>query len=430
MKKWAFLTVAAAVALSGCGGSGGGDNGGGGGGGPVDNFAVNTALLNKPGLVQITYNTGQGRGTGATTAVLRQFAIFDSFGQINPLLPPEMFLQLDGFTSQNVDLNASMGGFSTNLNGRSFDTFRLNINSVIQDGSTFSGTGGAPLFQFDFPMRARSLPGRTTSMQVFLNDAMIVPDGSGGLDFDQTEFETVNFDPTEDQIVGFLSDYIAFDISNVSDKPTMLDSSDADWVAFSGDSIALAKAPSTAPDAFEVLVPLGPDPGALEGLWQTAPSFPTNAPGTYTLRQIDPRSLPATSRITSLQGTWRPWLNTDEPSQSPFVNPTEFVFIMFPQSQENGIVDLVCFTHSGGAVDEMYFGEANLNSNTFSCWPISQVDDGDASNEVAGTLGSYVYRSGIGSPVPADIRSGNFNFTSGSRPGSFPATGRFIVYRL
>jgi hypothetical protein len=430
LKKLAFFSVLAGIVLAGCGGSGGDDSGGVGT--PTDNFAVNTSLLNKPGLVTMTFNTGQGRGVSSVSAVVRQFALFDTLGGVfQPALEPQLTLGLDAYTSQGVDINVPMGGFSTNLNGRTLTDFAFNVKSITVDGQTTQGPGGNPLLSLSFDLFARASSGRSTSVQIFLDDAMFTDNGNGGFDFDQAMFESINYDPDLNSLVGYFSDYIAFDISNVANKPQMLDSTDADWVAFSGDFIALAKSPGsvTSPTPFEVLVPLNPDPGALEGTWHSAPSFPTNAPGAYTLKQLDPRNLPLELRIRSLDGTWKPWLDLDNPSQSPFTNPTDFVFITFPQSNDNGVQDLVMFSHTNGVVDAMYFGECNLNNGTFAAWPIDQVDDGDASNEINGTMGAYIYRGGIGSATSADIRSGTWTLTSPA-PSGFPGTGRFVVYRL
>lgn len=422
------------ILAAGCGGDGDNGGGGGGGGGGTVEASVNTGLLSKPALVNATYNTGQGRGVTTSIAVLRNFDMIDSFGVISKSLNPARRLDLGGYTSQTIDLSVplALSQFSTNLNSRSFDEFLLNVKEIEFDGNVIGGSGQAPIINQAFPLRMRLFPGRTSSVQIFVDDAMITPDGSGGVLFDQALFEEVNFDPDENQIVSFVSDYLQFDISNVADKPTMISAGDADFVYFSGDSVGLSQGASPIPGSpFEVLVPLSPDPGVLEGLVTTPPSFPPNAPGTYTLRPIDPRSLPTTSRITALQGTWKPWYNPDNASQSPILNPGNFVFLTFPQSLNDQLQDLVMIALDGnGTITNMYFGEANLTNGTFSAWPISQVDDGDADNEISGTLNGYVFRPNIGTATPSDVRSGNFTVGSGTRPAEFPASGKFIVYRL
>ena len=132
LKFWAYLAIGSALLVAGCGGNG--DDGGGGGGGGVGppEATVNTAALNKPGLFQVTYNTGQGRAPGSMSAVLTSFEMTDNFGLIYTLLNPARVLGLDQYSSNNVDLNVSLNqGFSTNLNSRSFDLFNLDINHIL-----------------------------------------------------------------------------------------------------------------------------------------------------------------------------------------------------------------------------------------------------------------------------------------------------------
>lgn len=432
MTKWALLAFTTAVLIIGCGGNGGGNGGTNGGGTGTVEASINTAMLDKPGLFQVTYNTGQGRGTSEAIARIDVYDIEDQFGRIQTILNPARFLGLDAYTSQSINVNISCNtGFSTNLNTRPFDDFLLNITSVDFAGNVVVGQNGNPLINAVFPMRMEVTPGRITSMQVFLNDAMIFPDGSGGATFDQQEFIDTNFSPDENQMVAFLADYLAFDISGLANKPSMTTTSeDANYVFFSGDAIGLSEEPALDGSPFEVLVPLTPDPGALEGIVNAAPSFPPNAPGTYTLRPIDPRSLPTTSHITALQGIWRPWIDADNPSQSPILNPGDFVCLLMPQSISASTQEILLIALDGGSISRMYFGEANVATGSFAAWPIDQVDDGDASNEINGSLTSYVYRANIGSPTPADVRGGTYTITAGTVPAEFPQTGKFIVYRL
>jgi hypothetical protein len=432
LKKWSLLAITATLAICGCAGDGAGGGGGGGGGGGTLEPSVNTTLLSKPGLFQVTYNTGQGRGTTQSQAEIKIYEVEDQFGLVTTILNPARILALDFYTSQSINISIPMNpGFSTNLNSREFDEYRLEIRSATIAGNVYTGNGGSPLILQTFPMRVRMMPGRTTSMQVFLNDAIIFENGSGGVTFDIDEFIETNFSPDEDQIVGFVADYLQFDISGLALKPEMLNTTPADYVYLSGDAIALSVEPQTGGAPFEVLVPLTPDPGVLEGLVSSAPTFPPNAPGTYTLRPVDPRSLPGTSHITALQGTWRPWVDLANPSQSPILNPGSFVCMTLPQTLNDQVQDLVMIAmDAGGAIVRMYFGEVNLVNGSFAAWPIDQIDDGSASNEINGVMNAFVYRPGIGIPTPSDIRKGNFSITTGSVPAEFPATGKFIVYRL
>lgn len=442
LKTWGFFGLAlAAVVLSGCGGGGNGGGGGGGGGGQVE-ASVNTALFMngaqpKPGFFEITYNTGQGRGTTNAQAKMRQvtfedntFPSGDPRNVVRTLLNPERVLGLDLYTSQAISVNAPMGGFAVNLNRRNFDQFNLEFTTVILNGVTYSLGANNPIINENFDLRAATFPGRTTSLAVFINDAIVTENGFGGIDFDRTLFEELNYNPDETRMVAHLADYLAFDISNIANPPLMTSGIPASTVFFSGDAIGLAEVPSQAPTPFEVLVPETPKPGSIEGWCQLPPSFPPNSPPTYTLRQVDPRSLPGMAFITALQGTWKWWVNTDEPSQSPILNPGDFVFLTMPQSLDDGVQDCVLVGLSGGTIVEFYFGEINLNTNAWTAWPISEVTKGTTAGEISGTLGSYVFRAGVGVPTVRDIRSGAFTITDGKAPSSFPTTGRFIVYRL
>lgn len=433
--------LAASMAIIGCAGSGGGGGGGGGTNGGAVEASVNTALfingpVSKPGYMVITYNTGQGRGVDPVTATIKRVVLEDTaFGQgsenniIRTLLNPELVLQLDGYTSNSVSLNAPMDGFATNLNHRFFENFVLELQEVTIEGSTFQGPGGQAVVVEQFDLNARTFPGRTTSIEIFLNDAMVAPDGLGGVAFDRNEFEALNYNPDSLKIEAHLSDYLAFDISNIANQPLMTGGGPATTVYFSGDAIGLSDTPVGTQTVFEVLVPESPEPGSILGWVSLAPSFPPNSPNTYTLRQVDPRSLPGTAFITALQGTWRWWHDAGNPSQSPILNPGDFVFLTMPQSQDDGVQDCVLIALDGGVISEFYFGEVNFNTNAFVAWPIEEVTKGNTNGQIDGSLGGYVYRPN-GSNTVRDIRSGTFNITGGTAPGSFPASSRFIVYRL
>lgn len=443
MKNWVVLGLAvAALVGAGCGGDG--DNGGGGGGGGTVEASVNTALfysgpIPKPGYLDITYNTGQGRGRGGLgpTANLKRVVLEDNaYGTgdarntVRTLLNPERVLGLDLYTSQSVPLNAPMDGFSINLNNRRFEEFALEIESVFFNGSSYNGSFGSSLFNEIFPFSATLLPGRTTSVQIFLNDAMFEEDGFGGLNFLRSEFEDQNLNPDSLALEAHLADYLAFDISNVPYAPLMTTSTQSTTLYMSGDAYGLSDTPQIGDTEFEVLVPETPDPGSVLGICNLAPSFPPNSPNTYNLKVIDPRNLQNNSFITSLQGTWKWWHDPDNASQSPILNPGDFVFITFPQSTDISTQDCVLLGLSGGVIVDCYFGEVDLSSNTFNAWPISEIVKGTTNDEIVGSIGNYVYRSGTGITTVRDIRSGDFSVTGGSAPATFPATGKFIVYRL
>ena len=178
----------------------------------------------------------------------------------------------------------------------------------------------------------------------------------------------------------------------------------------------------------EVLTPIAPP---IEGLFLPPVILPGgNGPGTYTLRQIDPRDLSNIARITALTGTWKNYIESD-PARSPFLNVGQFECFTFPQSLNQDRHDMVVFARDGsGNITTMYFGEMDFGSNSFAIWPIDQVDDGDASNEVNGTISGLLDVNGSPTINHRHVRSGTFAMTSGTIPSAFQSTGRFIVYRL
>ena len=450
MRKWALLSAAFAAVLAGCGGDGAGV-GPGPGPGPQGS-SVNRALMmgdgSAPARVEVTFNTGQGRAPGSPTAVLKRLNFVtdplppvippgDSRNNIDTLLNPARHLQLDGYTSQTIAVNIPLNniGFSGPVNSRDISEYRLDIDSLLieQAGGGFqtvSGPGGQPVLLELFPANIVGFAGRTSSIQIFLDDAMLNFDGVNVI-FDRNLFEAVNL--TDDgngnfKMMAFIGDYIVFDITNVANKPTMSNASAATRVWFSGDSIALSGDVGTSAEAMEVLTPIAPP---IEGLFLPPVVLPGGTgPGTYTLRQVDPRDLSNIARITALNGTWRDYVDPN-PARSPFLNLGSFECFTFPQSLNQDRHDMVVLVRDGGGnITTMYFGEMDFGSNTFAIWPIDQVDDGDASNELNGDLSGLVDVNGSPTSNHKSVRSGTLTITGGIPPVGFQTTARFIVYRL
>ena len=371
----------------------------------------------------------------------------DSRNNIDTLLNPSRHLQLDGYTSQTVAVNVPMHGlgFSGPVNSRDIKEYRLDIDSLLieQAGGGFqtvTGPGGQPVLLEIFPANILALAGRTTSVQIFLDDAMLNaepnpnPPPAWNILFDRNLFEQVNL--TDDgngnfKLMGFISDYIVFDISNVANKPTMSNASPATRVWFSGDAIALSGPPGSGPNPtrpMEVLTPIAPP---IEGLFLPPVVLPGGTgPGTYTLRQVDPRDLSNIARITALTGSWKNYSDPD-PARSPFLNLGTFEAFTFPQSLNQDRHDMVVLVRNGGGnITTMYFGEMDFGSNSFSIWPIDQVDDGNASNELDGSITGLLDVNGSPAGNHKSVRSGTFNITSGTPPPGFQTSARFIVYRL
>jgi len=441
--------VAAGAVLVGCDGSSGNAGvGGGGGGGGVTLSSINPSIFSSSsgafGRIEVTYNTGQGRAPGSLTAVVSRlnlvddlFPIGDSRNNVDTLLNPERHLGLDAYTSQNITVSVPMSnlGFSGPVNGRLFDSFTLDISRFLEeqfDGSlqVVNGPGGPASLLETFDANLLALAGRTTGLQLFIDDAMITAPGIG-IDFDRDLFEAINLvdDGTGNFVLmGHLADYVVFDISSVPSKPTMSNSIPATRVWFSGDAIALSGAVGAGSEYMEVLTALPPP---VEGVFNPPVPLPGGiGPGTYTLLQNDPIDLSGLAKITALRGTWRNY--SDSTAQSAFLNLSTYECFTFPQSLDQDKHDMVVIARSGsGTITNLYFGQMDFDSNSFAIWPIAQVDDGDASNEINGSISGLLDRNGSTPSTNRHVRSGTFTITTvGPLPSGFAQTGRFIVYRL
>jgi hypothetical protein len=414
LNKWALtFAAAAAVTIVGCGGGGGGGVGGPGPG-PVGDSIATVNLPVSVGQVNVSYLTGQGRAAGDITAVINRQVLSDDFSQVETILNPSRMLALGGYTHQTINVNVPT------TNSRWMDTFFLNVLQLRVDdgfgGFTTIGGAGQPVVFGEFNLLARVLPGRFTSVPIFLDDAMITVE-NGQVEFDQELFELRNYDEETEAINGFIADYVRFDISNVADRPPLPSGGFASFVYFSGDAIALSDQGPTG--IFEVLTPIGFVEGRF-GPPGTIGGQPT--PGTYSLVQPDPRDLTNIARITSLMGIWREF-------GAVFNNLGTFEFITFPNSEDDHMHDVVLVARSGaGAITQLYFGQADLDAGTFTAFPISQVTEGGIEGEITGTLETY--RDGTGTLVDDHhlVRQGRFTI-GGTLPAGFRSAGRFVVFR-
>lgn len=469
LRKLALALAVASIGVVGCGGGGGGNNNvpPPSGGGSFVKLPLN------PGELSVNFLTGAGRAVGDYTAIIRRIVLRDDFGEVETTIAPELSLQLNGYTQQIARLSVPT------TSSRFFQNFTLEIKELrVDNGSPFpdvypSGTN-APLVSTEFPSSIRILPGRSTSVQVRLDETMfdifaVDPDPI----FQEDIWRAVNLveNPVQgiDTLNGFLSDYIMFDLSAMSslDRPEMSDATAANRVYFSGDFLALSTGGSSG--AFEVLTPLG----FISGNYSPIVNLPGpngNKPpfGSYLLTQADPRDddpsdndFPGSTvhQITALQGTYY--------QLSDVVGGlTSFEMITFPRSQERlvfdtqlnqdvlrelSVQDVVLIKRSGSTITNMYFGEIDFGANqgdptTIRAYPIGQMDDGDAHNEIEGVVSDFKSVNGSSVSLNVDdslrasqiqkIGSGTFTLQSGTDPiyggalpGDFPSTGRFLVFR-
>lgn len=407
------------------------------------------------------------------TAVVRRVVLSDSFGEVETILNPERSLLLNGYTHQIINLDVPT------TNSRFFQNFTMEVKQIrVDNGSPFPDVfpaGGAePLVSELFPASIRVLPGRVTSVAIRLDDTMFDVNALDPADIFQRDiFEDANLveNPVQgvDTLNGFLGDYVMFDLSSMAaiDRPDLSGGGAASKVYFSGDFIALSTGGNNG--TFEVLTTLGFVNGSF-GPVINLPNPGGNKPpfGTYSLLQADPRDDdpsdddfpgPDVNQITALEGTY--YRLSDVVG-----NLSSFELISFPRSQEREVLDglgnpilrelsqqdAILIRRSGNNVTRMYFGEIDFGSQfgdpaIIRAYPINQVDDGDAHNEIEGTVGEFKDFNGNAISINiADeaqralaiqkICSGTFTLQAGTDieyggalPADFPTTGRFLVFR-
>lgn len=433
--KWMF-GLGAALLLAGCGGSGGGGGtDGGGDGGDVDR-TVPTVVLGDRCEVQTVFLSGQGRrDVGSQIAVIKRVQFQNNEEDFVPSLDqypfPYLRVQLDGYTINSRVFTVPVPIEEQFLQ---FTEFPLEIDSMLEiqgDGTTLELTNQRPAYVQDPPFQADLIcfPGRQVTVTISLDDKILRFDPVDEIVFDQVAFETQNYDQRAQPpaIKSVISDYVSFDISNVADRPRMLDRNNqptgpfADTVHFSGDGIAQSIG-FDAQDSFQLLDPLTIENGRIK-----RPTIIGNdkIPGSYIIEEPDPRDINNENlRITSLQGIWRPY--TDVLS-----NVGSYAAIAFPNSRFDDEQQFVMIQrNASGQILAMFQGVVVYNSaltgGTFRLWPVSQVDDGDPANAVEGIVSNLVVRDALTNGV---LR-GDYQVTSGAGPTfPFPLGGRFVVFR-
>lgn len=464
MNRWAFALAFALVVLAGCSGGGGSSSSGGGTGGNPNDSSAFITIPNTPGQLQNVYLTGQGRAAGDLTAVIRRVAVDDGTGfPVETLLNPFRLLLLNGYTQQIIPLNIPT------VSSRLFTEYTVEIQELREDDGVggytsytgnnqpLVGPGRDPLLgQGTFDSYIRIFPGRQSAITIRLDDSMFqIGAGPNGALFDRAQFEAVNYDSylgSPPRMNAFLSDYVVFDLSNLAtpDQPDLPDGSGkgtALWV--SGDNFAVGLKADGPPDfatpdpkPFFVLTPAGYVEGSHVGeRTAVGPNGSQPLPGTYALVQPDPQPpVNPTSRITALMGTYKNFTKTIAGTGG---NPQGFEIIAFPSSQTDdpneqgyGLMDIVLFNQVGGSngvITTMYFGQIDLNSGTFSAFPVSQINDPtNTNNEIVGTVSNFRTGGGSATTDPAQVRSGRYTIdtlSSVNLPPTFSTTGRFVVYR-
>lgn len=452
LKKWPLLLTLASFGaiMFGCAGSGvpgstsGGGSGGGSGGDGRSVAAVNLPAAVPP-YIDVYFLPGQGRALGSPTAVIRRVYFDDITGdRAEDDLAPDLFLKLDDFNAQNRRINAPL---EFGENSRYFTQIRFEVlRFMIDDGAggfSYIPSSSNSNPQFTIPRNDVSLTafsGRTSALQIYLNDAMFNFNVSPPT-FNAQLFRDQNLNPTTNKFTSFLSDYIEFDISNVTSKPIM-QSPDAvgqaaQRVYFSGDAISLSQAPAgdpTTPVVFETLTPFGAIDGTIRFF-----NAPINKKQ-YELKQADPRFLAPPRLITAVKGLVRPY-------EEVVSGAGDFEFITLPQNIDGREQDLVIVQRSGSTIINMWFGEvlwygknaqnATITDPQFRAWPIDQLPNANRTGEINGVFPKAKLKSA--GNVQTDtaqlkwmqgVREGDFEFRTA--PAGLPTkylTGRFIVFR-
>lgn len=460
----ALALVAAATGLSGCGGGGGNGGGGGGGGTPGPITGGPTVNLgDKPGQIELTYLTGQGRSgvraEGDLEASLGRTIFQDAGGIVEPTGSSQLSFKLNPYSNVIVRYNAGLLG----ADSRTFNSYALDIAQISYTFSdtfvgrqTFTTIDGLPAL---FDARATVFPGRYTSLPIFLNDGQFtfnVSEGGGGFTaaFLPEIFRDNNNLTEENPVInGFLSDYLAFDVTGIpaGERPVLSNGEAAERIYLSGDNYAVSRAASgfgTAGERgrFQLISRTISDDAAAEfgnyidgryappGTFTTDPAAGTQlvVPGTYSLIQDDPSQPPiegdepdgAIAQVVSIQGIWRDY-------RAQISNQTTEFAITLPSATDDDVQDFLLIRQSTGATPKIsaaYFGSVDLTSKEIFLTPIRELATSAAPTQLAGTIATTLGVGGTAVTSPRSVRRGTYTLNAGAAPG-FARTGTFVVYR-
>lgn len=443
-KSLVLLSALAAVIVIGCGGNSGGGSGSGSGGSTGGAIGAlpgdSQAMVNLPntgtatGRLNVAFLPLQGRLLESYTALIRQIEVGlgpDTF--VEPLATSISFV-LNGSQVQQRSASVNI----PNGNSRYFDTFFLDIDTLIDDPSpgtppsddTLSfGTPDSPFVaSMPFPASIRVLPSRETTVPIFLNDAMItLTSDTGSL---EASFLPDEFAAKNTPIQGFISDFLQFDISQMPTRPFMSNGNPADEVYFSGDKYAFSD--KGANGYFEMLTndANNPRPGEFTDPSSTG-TLPT--PGIYRTLVPDPTDPFGGTTITEFYGIFRRYVDPTRDSRSMVVNTSNFEVMLMPRTNDDDDLQILLIQKNGSLVQNLYWGDARMSSGSFVAYPLANLPSGSSAGAIQGTLNGYLDRFGspltVSSPaLAASVRYGRYTIT-GIPPAGFDASGRFIVFR-
>lgn len=430
MRNWWIAFLAGAVVVGCAGGtstsvsttSGSGSTAGttsGSTSGTTGRVVPDVVLPTNTALVNVLFLSGQGRRAPGS-----QYAQLNNIKLLNgPLtqIPTDITGSLDGINTKLDGYTVNTYGFSQTVSAGATDftglQFVLNrIREEQGNGSLTTVYNGPSITLPELPVNVKIAPGRASTVQLYLNDAHLFFDSVlNDAVFDQAEWEFDNLVGGATAVQGFFGDAIAFDLSGLSLRPAMAGGGTADKLLLTGDSVGLARGSMT-DGSFDLYSPAFVESGVL-----TNPVVVGNqtAPGTYTVLEPDPSSVPpAAPRIAALQGPWYAFSDVVR-------NGGNEVFLVIPSSKAGSPAQCVLLKRSGSTITELWLGRATVNSNgsgTFELWSVDQVDNQTENNKATGSFTNGQLVSG---------KVDNGDFTVSTTPTGFPfvGTGVYVVYQ-
>jgi hypothetical protein len=442
LRKWAFIYIAAAVAVIGCGGTGSGSHVKTGGGGTVTT-GIGVRLSNTPGTppgaIELAIETGQGRAPGDLIAVIKRVIFTDNYGDVTNPLAPETSCPLTGYQNNVIHLNVDFTHQAIGVPSRLFTSYNLDFLRFDEETSIPGNLASFPepsQFPLPYPAVLRVFPGRTTSLPVFIDDSMFTLDTSGispKIVYDESQFKLINGATPSSPIRGFLSDFVSFNTNKLSAADRLAIGTDAgfpgpiDRVFFSGDVYAVTDGHASGSNI--AMLTLDPSvqvngllgaAGVLDGPGGTLPHA-----GTYSILQVNPTDLDQKLKIVAGQGIWR-----EHSTVLTGLSATGLNVVTFPSSNDDNMQEMVAFTQDADKnITALYFGFVDLDALTFNLYPIKDIVSGVTTGGLSGTLSGLLTKTSATTASPDLVRSGTYQFGGGGSIGG-QSSGSFYVFRL
>jgi len=401
---------------------------------------LTTLSSRPPGAVDFTYLTGQGRAPGDLTAVVTREILQDSFASDVLRLGTATDCPLVGFQNNVIHMDIDFASEASSAPSRLFTNFQLSFDAFHVEGNsaaTFRTLPQPDDFPKNYPAQIRVFPGRTTSFPVFIDDSMFTVDetlpSNPKIAYNESQFQLSNGATLANPMKGFLSDFIAFNLNNLSaaDKSTIGTQAGigaAQRIFFSGDAYAVSDGVSSGSNIAgltlnpnQTILGLLGAAGTLKGPKGTLPH-----PGTYSLLAVNPTDITQTLKIIAGQGIWR-----EHSVVLSNLSSTNLNVITIPSSNDDNLQEMVAFTQdANNNISSLYFGFADLDALTFNLFPAVNIVTGSVTGEITGTIGTMFTRGGAATAAPDLARRGTFTFTAGQAlPAGF-ADGSFYVFRV